>query len=218
MESQAWQPLVASSSFHELWGLVVVDEAHCIIQWGVTHGIHPPFRPAWGKIGEVRALLSKSIPMLATTATLQVEEVPVIERLLYMGPEMYFLNLGNNRLEIFMEMREMKHNMLGMKDLLTLVVPKSGPLKSTMVFFDNRELLHRVHDHIEAILPDSLKKAVRVYHALRGVPGKKEVMQQFMQGDIKILLCTDAAGMVGGLLSVNDLLTFGRVVISLTSN
>jgi len=43
--------------------LVVIDEAHCISQWGYD------FRPSYLKIGSLRELIGESIPFLALTAT-----------------------------------------------------------------------------------------------------------------------------------------------------
>ena len=55
--SQTLQPIAARI------GLLVVDEAHCISDWGHD------FRPDYRRIGQILALLPSNIAVLATTAT-----------------------------------------------------------------------------------------------------------------------------------------------------
>lgn len=55
--SQTLQPIAARI------GLLVVDEAHCISDWGHD------FRPDYRRIGQILALLPNNIAVLATTAT-----------------------------------------------------------------------------------------------------------------------------------------------------
>jgi ATP-dependent DNA helicase RecQ len=54
-------------------GLLVVDEAHCISDWGHD------FRPAYRRISSVVKLLPPSVPLLATTATANTRVVADIE-------------------------------------------------------------------------------------------------------------------------------------------
>ncbi|KAF8432364.1 hypothetical protein L210DRAFT_873515, partial [Boletus edulis BED1] len=47
-----------------------VDEAHNIHMAGLSHHGEPAFRPAYGKLGLLRPLLSKGVPIQALSATL----------------------------------------------------------------------------------------------------------------------------------------------------
>ncbi|MDH5681715.1 MAG: RecQ family ATP-dependent DNA helicase, partial [Spirochaetota bacterium] len=58
-ETEAWNELMSSLNV----GMIVVDEAHCISEWGHD------FRPAYQKIIETVSCVNKKIPILATTAT-----------------------------------------------------------------------------------------------------------------------------------------------------
>jgi ATP-dependent DNA helicase RecQ len=59
LENSLW----IESVQHMKLGMIVVDEAHCISQWG--HDFRPPFR----RIINLVKLLPKHLPVLATTAT-----------------------------------------------------------------------------------------------------------------------------------------------------
>lgn len=59
-----WRDMLVSSSTIRL---VVVDEAHTVLQWGESETEATPFRIWYGQLGELRCLLSS--PILVITAT-----------------------------------------------------------------------------------------------------------------------------------------------------
>jgi superfamily II DNA helicase RecQ len=91
LEDDSFRPTLSDPTFNTHIIHVTIDEAHLIKLWGIE------FRPAWGKIAAIRALLSSDhdkISWLAQSATMHQE----ICRSLCMHPEYAFhLNLGNNR-------------------------------------------------------------------------------------------------------------------------
>lgn len=62
-------------------GLVVVDEAHCISDWGHD------FRPDYRRIRDLLAELPTDTPVLATTATANARVVADVEEQLGLGPD-----------------------------------------------------------------------------------------------------------------------------------
>ena len=55
-------------------GLLVIDEAHCISDWGHD------FRPDYRRIGQILRLLPGNIAVLATTATVSYTHLDVYKR------------------------------------------------------------------------------------------------------------------------------------------
>ena len=62
-------------------GLVVVDEAHCISDWGHD------FRPDYRRIKDLLAALPADTPVLATTATANARVIEDVEEQLELGPD-----------------------------------------------------------------------------------------------------------------------------------
>jgi superfamily II DNA helicase RecQ len=105
--------------------------------------------------------------------------------------------MGNDRPNIFMEARTMQHEVGAMKDLTDILVPAPGEdLVKTMVFFNDRATPHKVENLLQRLLPRHLQSQVAVYHAMHTNEAKEWVMRLFKDSKIKVLLCTEAAGMV----------------------
>ncbi|KAJ7635917.1 hypothetical protein B0H17DRAFT_869645, partial [Mycena rosella] len=70
----------------------IVDEAHCVSQWGGD------FRPHYGLLNRLRAVLPVGSPIPATSATLSPAALKDICSILDLDlDEAFFLNLGNGR-------------------------------------------------------------------------------------------------------------------------
>ncbi|XP_052695204.1 uncharacterized protein LOC128173541 [Crassostrea angulata] len=63
-----WRELFRHPLFARKLGLIVVDEAHTILQWGESHNEEEPFRECFSRVGELRSLCPAT-PVLALTAT-----------------------------------------------------------------------------------------------------------------------------------------------------
>ena len=75
--------------------MIAIDEAHCIFQWG------DGFRKAFGELGRLRSFVPTSVPILATSATLQPLVLNDIQsRLHFSVQDTFLVNLGNHRANI----------------------------------------------------------------------------------------------------------------------
>ncbi|KAF4609440.1 hypothetical protein D9613_012919 [Agrocybe pediades] len=87
----------------------------------------------------------------------------------------------------------------GKSDLeaLSFLIPDSAEpeLTKTMVFFDDINLALQALRWLRKHLPPHLRKQVAVYNSRRSSRSKKQILQKFRDGHIKILLTTEAAGM-----------------------
>lgn len=84
---------------HLLW--VVIDEAHCIVQWGSQ------FCPAYAKLDKLHSFILMNIPFYVTFVTMVPNVLAEVQWLLHIELSRSFhINLGNNRTNIYLEIRQ----------------------------------------------------------------------------------------------------------------
>ncbi|KAH9847960.1 P-loop containing nucleoside triphosphate hydrolase protein [Lenzites betulinus] len=172
---------------------LVVDEAHCISQWGGD------FRPEYAALDIIRALLPVQASVLATSATMPPLVLTEVGRTLRVQIEKVFvLNLGNNRRNITWEVRVMAGSKSDLEALAFLVPDnptKLSTLTKAMVFFDDILVLMKAHRWLLSRLPKALHSRVKGYYSRRTELAKTLVMDDFVHGRVDILFATEAAGM-----------------------
>lgn len=173
---------------------IVVDEAHCISQWGES------FRKQYIELKKLRSFLPIHIPILATSATMPPHVLTDIKSTLcFPESRTYVRNLGNDRPNITPITCRMQG---AAKDLnaLNFIVDEAlagHPLLPTVVFFNTRDLTLQGCQHLRTLLPEDVPEdQIDFFHSLRSRGSKREVMARFRLGLIKILCSTEAAAMV----------------------
>ncbi|KAH9171007.1 P-loop containing nucleoside triphosphate hydrolase protein [Lactarius sanguifluus] len=171
---------------------IIVDEAHCISHWGAA------FRKKYGSLGVVRAFLPKPTPVIAVSASLTQRVSRDITQKLQFQAGYVYKNLGNDRPNVSIVVRAI-HNPLHSYTDLDFLVPANvrhgEDLKKTWVYADNIEVGAEIIDHLRTLLPKHLHGVIRPYNAVHGVDYRTAAMDQFRSGKIRVLVCTDAAGM-----------------------
>ncbi|KAJ6470300.1 P-loop containing nucleoside triphosphate hydrolase protein [Mycena vulgaris] len=182
---------------------VFIDEAHCISLWGDS------FRKKYGSIGLIRAFLPKSTPIVAVSATLTPRVREDIIKKLHMDPQNYlFVNIGNDRPAVAQVVRSMQHAMNSYRDL-DFIVPSTmdcpPDVPKSFVYCDDTKEGAEIIDHLNArVCPEYRSRGlVRPYNASMSRDYRNHVMKLFKAGIIRILVCTDAAGMGCDLADVD---------------
>jgi superfamily II DNA/RNA helicase len=89
---------------------------------------------------------------------------------------------------------------------LDLVVPPKAAndpdfvLTLTMVFFDDINLSLEALKYLRARLPPKIRNQITAYNVKCTPRAKRRILDKFRRGKIKILLTTEAAGMVRSFL------------------
>ena len=87
----AFHPILTSESFSNTVLCYVIDEAHCISQWGSN------FWQSYGLLDQLRAFVPTGVPILATSATLNPKALEdVILCLKINFNTAFYINLGND--------------------------------------------------------------------------------------------------------------------------
>lgn len=195
LEHDRFRQLLSSPRFAEKICAVVIDEAHCISQWG------DKFRPIYGKLGTLRAFVAANVPFLITSATLPPLVLSQVHKIMHMPKKTtYHLNLGTDRPNIAWFVRMMKGGKSDLESLAFLIPNATDDevlkLVQTMVFFDDINLALQALKYLRSLLPPHMQRQIAVYNSRRSRRSKARVLRQFREGKIMILLTTEAAGMV----------------------
>ncbi len=156
--------------------LIVVDEAHCISQWGYD------FRPSYLKIAQLRHLYPDA-PVLALTASATPDvTADIMERLEFKAPNVLARSFARNNLSYVARYADHKDGML-----LQVLKATSG---SAIVYVRSRKRTREIAQFLvhEGISAD-------FYHAGLAVEDKNDKQNRWKASQIRVMVATNAFGM-----------------------
>ncbi len=157
-------------------GLIAVDEAHCISQWGYD------FRPAYLLIGALRET-HPAVPVLALTASATPEVAKdIMARLAFRKPNLIQGSFSRPELTLWASHAEDK---LGRLLRIAHKLPGSG-----IVYLRNRRGTVRTAQFLQQ---HGISAAA--YHAGLALEERDRVQQEWTSGNIRFVAATNAFGM-----------------------
>lgn len=161
--------------------LFVIDEAHCISQWGHE------FRPDYLRITNVIEQLNNP-PVLALTATatyeVQKDILTALKR-----PKMIKHIYPIDRPNVALTVNKVTNNHEKIQRLIDVISTHRVP---TIVYFSSRQATEKISQLIEEKIND-----IRVSHYHGGMEqiDRIAIQQQFMNDQLDVICCTSAFGM-----------------------
>lgn len=165
----------------ELWnlsvGLLVIDEAHCISDWGHD------FRPDYRRIVHILKYLPPNVPVLATTATANDRVVKEIQEQL--GEDLLILRGGLARNSLYLQniiLRDQSERLAWLAEVIPQL-PGSG-IVYCLTKPDTERVARWLND--KGI-------SAKVYHSESD--DRESLEQELLQNKVKVLVATVALGM-----------------------
>ncbi|MFT8727112.1 MAG: RecQ family ATP-dependent DNA helicase [Liquorilactobacillus ghanensis] len=162
-------------------GLLVIDEAHCISQWG------PDFRPDYLQLGKLRQILGQPLTLaLTATATPQIKKD--ICQLLFAAAQPQLVQQSIDRPNIFLAVESTANFSEKNAILLRLVQQLKTP---GLIYFTSRKATEK----FARLLTEKTGLSAAAYHADLNQQERFAVQQQFMLGNLDVVCATSAFGM-----------------------
>ncbi|KDN35670.1 hypothetical protein RSAG8_11413, partial [Rhizoctonia solani AG-8 WAC10335] len=211
LHSEQVNAVFSSTSFQKALIAIHVDEGHTISLWGGD------FRKDYKGLGRIRARLPKSVPVSIVSATLRpnVKNDAMATLGFPSNPsEFVDINEGNERGNVFIGVYPMKHSAASFKDLAPLIDPDEinpSNIPKTIIYIDNVMDVTWAVITLYSWLHISLRNRCLIMPVHAWMPAwcRSEAMARFMSGEVRILVCTEAAGMGCDIPDIKRVVQFG---------
>ena len=158
---------------------VVIDEAHCISEWGHD------FRPAYLSIGAAVKTLS-SPPVLALTATATPDVTADIEKQLDIG-KLRVIRTGIYRSNLQFEVKRVTNEREKHEELMRILREREG---TGIIYAATVKTVEELTDWLRGF-----DFEIEKYHGRMRASDRKKNQDAFMDGELKAIVATNAFGM-----------------------
>ena len=212
--------MALSETFHRLWKdsyfrkrltAVIIDEAHCIDEWGDDE-----FRPLYRKLNTLRNYTGYEIPVVSCTATARTSTFDLIWSTVGYGNRPFWgLDVGMDRPNLFYITRPLsdpKNPLLDILNLLPSILDGNTTLKDIrkcLLYFDSEAACREAVQFLRKVLPPHLRSCVHAFLSDISEKGKKAAWAKFQDGEYRILCATDATGMGCNVPDIKYVVSFG---------
>lgn len=179
-------------------GLLAVDEAHCVSQWGHD------FRPSYAQLSAFRSYQGlHQIPIMALTATASPRvQRDIISNLSINSSNCYVSSNSVDRPNLQISIRQMKPggyaaNLKFLIEKLVATNSANSSLGSTIIYAPTVSTVDEIVDYLSqpSTWPNSNPVKVRGYHAKMNHTDRIESHKMFLTGSSPLIVATIAFGM-----------------------
>ncbi len=162
--------------------MLVLDEAHCLSQWGHD------FRPDYMQIASARKQLNPKITLALTATATPRTQVDIVNMLGI--PEAKRFVFGFNRPNLYLEV-QYAPDLASKLNHLSDVILEFGTQGGGIIYTGTRKDAEMVADHIRT----SLHRPAQHYHGTMQATERARVQDAFISGDLPLVVATNAFGM-----------------------
>ena len=179
-----------------LFKRIVIDEAHCVSQWGRD------FRPDYLELKKIKRRFPKvAILALTATAPKKIRDDVILQ--LNMNKALYF-QLSYNRPNLYLEIRNKKQFYNPIEDMAK-ILKKYYKNKTGLIYCNSKNEC----ENISNILRKNYNINCAFYHAGMADLERREIQDNWMNDEIKVVVATVAFGMGINKLDVRFVIHYG---------
>lgn len=195
--SGRFQGLWSDKEFAALIAAVIVDEVHCVDEWGEG------FRPQYQQLARLRVYTGLDVPVVACSATLSTSTFDVVwEKLGYGNRPFWGVDVGTDRSNLLFLIRPPRYPDNPALDVLQ-VIPEGLTDKSTiddlkvktLFYIQNEGACRDAVQTIRKCLPAQLRNAVYPFSSNLSEGAKDLAWKKFQNDEIKLFYTTDVTAM-----------------------
>lgn len=161
-------------------GLFVIDEAHCISQWGYD------FRTDYLNLGNIRSKLNNPLTLALTATATKTVQADIKEKLKLKQPKEVITSVDRSNIAYIVEE-------------LSSYAEKLARLKELVNSFDGSGIIYfsskKAAESVTNFLQENGVKDIDYYHGGMEQEQRMLIQQQFLHGQLRIICATSAFGM-----------------------
>jgi len=208
----------------ERLGLVVVDEAHLVSQWGGE------FRKEYARVGQLRSLFGSSVPWFACSATLDTATLEKVKKGVSFEDDVTIMRTSIDRPELAIRLGWIPNHSRSSATALrflfdqgpgsdeSICIPENIP--KTVVFFDTKNeadtAMRQCRKWLQKKYNYSEKRAtavIKFYHRGTAKFDKEAYITEFQRlgedSSVRVIFATEALGMGVNLPDVRRVVIYG---------
>ncbi|KAL9936518.1 hypothetical protein V8E36_004586 [Tilletia maclaganii] len=199
--NEAVNRAVCESKWSKNVRAIIFDETHIVYDWGIkpSKNSGAAFRPEYGKAAILRARFRGDIPVLALSATLCGPCLLAIVKALGFGRLPFFcLDAERQQDRCSYDIQAIRHPLRGMRGLAETLPSNPSTvddLPRSLIFVNTKAETRQGLRSLRSILPPSLRDAVQRVTGDDSASRVQEILRQFREGSVRVIVCTEALGM-----------------------
>lgn len=191
--SMFWLSIMSerSNAFCRRLACIAVNEAH--LMWGWRK-----FCKEFSNVGILQSVFLK-VPIMAVSAIMTPNTLEYVRKTLNLKTLVRLYRRPLDRPNITYTVAPITSS--GFEDLKFLILPKIsgiGNIEKTMIFVDSIKKGIALGIYLQTLLPDNLKDRgndiIKSFSSILEAKTKTDWLEDFLNGNTKIIICTDAAG------------------------
>jgi superfamily II DNA helicase RecQ len=214
-------------AFKKRLGLVVVDEAHLVSQWGRS------FRTDYARLGQLRSLFGRRVPWFACSATLDAESLKELKKGVSFEHDVRIMRTSIDRPELLIKTGWIPKNSRKKAAALRFLfdegcrkdaesTPMPQEIPKSIVFFDSKKEAHIALQACRDWLEESethryskkeARETIKIFHRDTAEFDKEIIITEFQQlaenSSIRVILATEALGLGVNLPDVRRVILYG---------